>query len=64
MENRPSVVERAFQIAKIGKVANIAALRKQLTDEGYANAVQALAGRSLANQLTRMITDARTPRTP
>ena len=24
----------------------------------------ALAGRSLANQLTRMITDARTPRTP
>ncbi len=64
MENRPSVVERAFQIAKSGKVANIAALRKQLTDEGYANAVQALAGRSLANQLTRMITDARTPRTP
>lgn len=64
MENRPSVVERAFQIAKSGKVANIAALRKQLTDEGYTNAVQALAGRSLANQLTRMITDARTPRTP
>jgi hypothetical protein len=64
LENRPSVVERAFQIAKSGKVANIAALRKQLTDEGYANAVQALAGRSLANQLTRMITDARTPRTP
>jgi hypothetical protein len=64
VENRPSVVERAFQIAKSGKVANIAALRKQLTDEGYANAVQALAGRSLANQLTRMITDARTPRTP
>ena len=49
LENRPSVVERAFQIAKSGKVANIAALRKQLTDEGYANAVQALAGRSLAN---------------
>lgn len=64
LENRPSVVERAFQIAKSGKVANIAALRKQLTDEGYTNAVQALAGRSLANQLTRMITDARTPRTP
>ena len=29
LENRPSVVERAFQIAKSGKVANIAALRKQ-----------------------------------
>jgi hypothetical protein len=64
LENRPSVVERAFQIAKSGKVANIAALRKQLSEEGYGNAAQALAGRSLANQLTRMITDARTPRTP
>ena len=64
MENRPSVVERAFQIAKSGKAANIAALRQQLADEGYANAVPALAGRSLSNQLTRMITDARTARTP
>ena len=64
LENRPSVVERAFQIAKSGKVANIAALRAQLSEEGYGNASQALAGRSLANQLTRMITDARTPRTP
>lgn len=64
LENRPSVVERAFQIAKSGKVANITDLRTQLAEEGYSNAVQALAGRSLANQLTRMITDARTPRTP
>ena len=64
LENRPSVVERAFQIAKSGKVPNIAELRKQLSEEGYGNATQALAGRSLANQLTRMITDARTPRTP
>jgi hypothetical protein len=59
MEERPSVVERAFEIAKSGKVANTAELRKQLTAEGYANNAQFLAGRSLSNQLTRMIAEAR-----
>ncbi len=59
MEDRPGVVQRAFQIAKSGKVANITALRKQLTAEGYANSAQSLAGRSLSNQLSRMIAEAR-----
>jgi hypothetical protein len=59
MEERPSVVERAFEIAKSGKVANTAELRKQLTAEGYTNNAQFLAGRSLSNQLTRMIAEAR-----
>lgn len=59
MPERPGVVERAFEIAKSGKAANIAELRKQLTAEGYSNNAQFLAGRSLSNQLTRMITEAR-----
>jgi hypothetical protein len=59
MKERPSVVERAFEIAKSGKVANTAELRKQLTAEGYANNAQFLAGRSLSNQLTRMIAEAK-----
>ena len=59
MEERPSVVERAFEIAKSGKVANTAELRKQLTAEGYTNNAQFLAGRTLSNQLTRMIAEAR-----
>jgi hypothetical protein len=59
MQERPSVVERAFEIAKSGKAANIVELRKQLTAEGYANNAQFLAGRSLSNQLTRMIAEAR-----
>jgi hypothetical protein len=59
MQERPSVVERAFEIAKSGKVANIPDLRKQLTAEGYSNNAQFLAGRSLSNQLTRMIAEAR-----
>ncbi len=59
MQERPGIVQRAFEIAKSGKVANTAALRAQLAGEGYANATQFLAGRSLALQLTRMIAEAR-----
>ena len=61
VEERPSVIERAFQIAKSGAVATIAELSGQLTAEGYANAEQILAGRSLALQVTRMIAETRTP---
>lgn len=57
---RPGVVQRAFEIAKSGQVASVAALHAQLTQEGYENTAQALAGRSVSNQLARMIVEART----
>ena len=56
---RPGVVQRAFQIAKGGEVADIAALNAQLAAEGYADSTQILAGRSIRQQLTRMILEAR-----
>ena len=59
VEERPSVIERAFQIAKSGAVATVAELSGKLTAEGYANAEQILAGRSLALQVTRMIVENR-----
>ena len=61
MEERPSVIERAFQIAKSGTVGSVADLSGQLVAEGYANAEQILAGRSLSLQVTRMIAEAHTP---
>jgi len=66
VETRASIVERAFEIARSGEVADIAALRAVLINEGYANAAQILGGRSLKLQLTRMITEARMakPRRP
>ncbi len=64
MEERPGVVQRAFQIAKSGDVANMSALRKRLTAEGYTNNAQSLAGRSISNQLSRMIVGARMNVTP
>lgn len=58
MQERPSVVERAFQIAKSGSAANVADLCRQLLADGYDNAEQMLGSRSLAMKVTRMITEA------
>jgi hypothetical protein len=59
MEDRPGVVGRAFEIARSGVVASTSELREQLTAEGYADTIQALDGRSISTQLSRMITEAR-----
>ena len=59
MESRTGIVERAFQIARSGDVANITSLRTVLTAEGYSNTAQVLAGRSIRLQLARMIAEAR-----
>jgi hypothetical protein len=58
MNERPSVIERAFQVAKSGKVSNIGQVRSQLAKEGYPNVAATLAGRSLSQQISRMITEA------
>jgi hypothetical protein len=57
MTDRPGIIERAFQVAKSGKVGNIKELRLQLAEEGYSNVTSALTGRSLAQQISRMILD-------
>jgi hypothetical protein len=59
MPERPSVIERAFEIAKSGQVADIPALREQLTVEGYSGHAAILGRRALSSQLTRMIAEAR-----
>jgi hypothetical protein len=56
---RTGVVQRAFEIAKSGAAADIAALNLLLAAEGYKNSAQALAGRPLQMHLTRMILEAR-----
>jgi len=59
---RMGVVQRAFQIAKSGTVTDTSSLHAQLTVEGYLNNSQILAGRSVSQQLARMIVEARRPR--
>ena len=56
---RPGVVQRAFELAKSGETADVAALNARLAAEGYSNSAQILAGRSIVLQLTRMIIEAR-----
>ena len=58
MELPTGIVERAFEIARSGDIANITLLRQILVKEGYSNVSQVLAGRSLKLQLMRMITEA------
>ena len=59
MNDRPGIIERAFQVAKSGKVGNIKDVRMQLAGEGYSNVNMALTGRSLTQQISRMIIEAK-----
>jgi hypothetical protein len=59
VNDRPGVIERAFQVAKSGKVSNIKDLLTQLAEEGYSNATVVVTGRSLRQQISRMIVEAK-----
>lgn len=58
MSNHPSVIERAFQLAKSGRYASVADIRTQLASEDYASA-GAVRGTALVGQLRSLITAAR-----
>ncbi len=58
MDHRVAALERAFQLARSGRVARIDDIRKQLGREGYDDrAVDG--GRSLLSQLRELIKAAR-----
>jgi hypothetical protein len=57
MDPKVSALERAFQLARSGKAATIADIKKRLKQEGYEEkAVEG--GPSLARQLRKLITEA------
>jgi hypothetical protein len=57
MSEYPTAIERAFALAQSGTVENVAAIRKQLSSEGYSPG--ALAGGSLSRQLSVILAKAR-----
>jgi hypothetical protein len=59
MVNRPSVIERAFQLARSGRCATVADIRLQLTEEQYTTAESVIRGGALINQLKILIGAAR-----
>jgi hypothetical protein len=61
MNDRPGIIERAFQVARSGRVANITALKRQLRDEGYLSVQSYLGGAGLDRDLRRACQAARQP---
>ena len=59
--SRPSVLERAFQLAKSGRCLSMADIRRVLRAEGYAD--YQLEGRAIVDQLVAMMR-ANPPRDP
>lgn len=53
--NRPTIIERAFELAGSGKVESLASLRRQLTKEGFSSVSAHIQGAALTKQLNAMI---------
>jgi hypothetical protein len=62
MAARPTVLERAFELARSGDCAGVQDIRHKLRAEGHLNAEAQLYGRSLLTQLKRICDEARAKR--
>ena len=59
MDQNLTALERAFQLARSGRVNGLEEIRKALKREGYDDGQ--LQGRQLKSQLQKLIADARAP---
>ena len=57
--NRPTAIERAFELARSGEFADISQLRIKLSSEGYVNTRHLLDPPVLRRQLRELCTEAR-----
>ena len=55
MDPRVSAVERAFQLARAGRLANVDDIKERLKQEGYDVSSRAFDGPSLRSQLRKLI---------
>jgi hypothetical protein len=60
VNNRPSIIERALQLAKSGQYATVEDIRAQLVLEDYASVDAVIRGSTLVAQLRGRISAART----
>lgn len=61
MSNRPTTLERAFQLAKSGEYPTISDIRRQLKTEGFSDAPSQISGPSMLKQLRKLCEAARPP---
>lgn len=59
MSMQPSIIERAFQLAKSGRYPTVGDIRKQLDHEKYTAAESYVRGGALVAQLKSLIAAAR-----
>ncbi|HVP83161.1 MAG TPA: hypothetical protein VMS78_00435 [Rhizomicrobium sp.] len=54
MNDRPTTLERAFQLANSGECANVDQIRLRLKREGYSDGQAHTKGPSIRNQLSKL----------
>lgn len=59
MDTRPSIIERAFELAKSGKCGKVEDIRVQLNRENYAGVDLYIRGGALLTQLRYLLASAR-----
>lgn len=59
MTNRPTTLERAFQLARSGEYATISDIRRQLKQEGFSDAPSQISGPTMLKQLRKLCEAAR-----
>lgn len=62
--DRPTTLERAFQLARSGEVRGIVDIKARLRAEGYGDAATQLTGPKLISELRRLCVAARGPAAP
>jgi hypothetical protein len=58
--SRPTITERAFELARSGEYSNTRAIQDRLVAEGYHDVRQHFAGKILARQLLKLCQSKRT----
>ena len=64
MPGRPTLIERAYEIASSGSCDRISDIQKRLNREGYEGGQQQLQGPALLASLRRLIAGARVGKAP
>lgn len=64
MNERPTILERAFALARSGAYPGVSAVKHQLRLEGFSTAQQEIVGPTLIRQLRRLCQAAYDPALP
>ncbi|GGE75050.1 hypothetical protein GCM10011404_04470 [Sphingomonas prati] len=61
MTTQPHIIERAYQIARLGKCRDVDDISRTLMREGYDGVSQHLSGKGFRQTLRHLLADARCP---